>query len=910
MTDWLRTEFSDFQELLHSDELVEEPVDVRTFLHDPYYLGISTVSDLQATIIDKASQIFLKHTLVRLYGEERGTEIWLNENPLEIVAQCGKGSGKDFSSRCAFLYTIYKLHCIRDPLGYYGKAHGTYIDLLNLAVNAEQAERVFFDPLKNMMKRSPWFNEQGFECKRKEVEFHSRPIRLFSGNSESEAWEGLDLMLVVLDEIAAFKTEAQFKAAGVAHGDQSRLSAAGIYKMSKLSVMSRFPDVGKVLLLSFPRYKGDFIQERYEKSISEPRVLRIKAKTWEMNPVITREQLQPEYDRNPIDARARFECEPPEMIDAFFRDPMRVRACFEGFWKTIQDGEYEKQVLEENHELFPINDNGTFKKWFKPVDDHPRFIHVDLAQKRDKAALAMCHSPGVRRIQTSYDQYEELPVVKMDLIHYWEAQPGAEIDFENIREFIATLCRRFPVALVTFDRWQSVDMIQALNRRGIAADMHSVKTNDYDTLATCFYDGRFRGYFNNLLVEEELLKLQVLPNRKIDHPNTGCFVGETRIPLLDGTSKQISELDGQEVWVYSATPEGAIVPGKARGRKTKEVTELIDITLDNGATVRCTPEHRFMLKDGSYKEAQLLRPGIDRVMPIKLAWPVNGGYERITDHTGLRTLTHKMVAEATQRPLLEGEIVHHKNENKTDNQPENLEITTWNEHSYSHTTERHESDLEYRKKLSEGTIRFNKLDSTRAKRSASMKARGPEWYLAKARVAKTFRSDITIEKVIECINSEVEATNANSIARILDCGRNVIIRVLRENGYENLDELSSVLDNNHKVRHINRIILDEPVPVYDLEVDEWNNFALQAGIIVHNSKDLADALAGATWNAIQFADIEAEIDIDVIGGYDEDVHDLELEDALEDDRNDKRVIIDTLYAEGEDDESSFDFRML
>lgn len=518
--DWMRTSFEDFEDLLKNDDLVEEPVPVEVFLHDKKYLNIKLVSELQQTIIERASQIYLPHTLTELYGEEKATQIWEQETVSEIVAQCGKGSGKDFSSRCAFLYTIYKLHCLKDPLGYYGKAHGTYIDLLNLAVNAEQAERVFFQPLKNMMTGSEYFrNEVAFELKKKEVEFYDRPIRLFSGNSESEAWEGLDLMLVVLDEIAAFKTDSMLQ------GERAqRLSASAIYKMSKLSVMSRFPDVGKCILLSFPRFRDDFIQQRYAESAGEPKVYRLKAKTWDMNPLITRAQLEPEYVRNPIDARARFECEPPEMIDAFFRDPERVRACFQGKWVVSDEGtEDERRKLIEVPELNPINDNGTFKEWFKrnSGDDYPRFIHVDLGQVRDRAALAMCHVPGTRRIETGFGTYENLPVVKMDLIHSWEAGPGQEIDFAGIREFIALLCKKFPVSLVTFDQWQSVDMIQSLNRRGIYSEMQGVKIAHYDNLATCFYDGRFAGYFNHVLVEDELLKLQVLENRKIDHPSTG-----------------------------------------------------------------------------------------------------------------------------------------------------------------------------------------------------------------------------------------------------------------------------------------------------------------------------------------------------------------------------------------------------
>ena len=515
---WLATELDDFIDLLNEDELVEEPVDLDTFIYDKHYLGnakIKKISETQRLIIEQLSQVYKLPTLTKLYGEERAKEIW-SSTVHELVAMCGKGGGKDFSTRIGFAYACYKLHCLRDPIEYYGKAHGTYIDLLNIAVNADQANNVFFTPLTNLLKMSPYFVERGFEPRKSSLEFKSCPIRLHSGNSEAEAWEGLDLLLVVLDEIAAFKTDESFQKRNV--GGAQRLSASGIYRMSKASVMSRFPDLGKVILLSFPRYKGDFICQRYDEAAEESHVLRIKAPTWVMNPMITREMLEPEFKRNPIDAAQRFGCEPPEMVDAFFRDPAQVRRCFKGIWHEIGEGEDKKVVLRENPEIMPINEDGTLKPWFKAEDEHMRFIHVDLGLKRDRAALAMCHSPGTRKVEVEYGVHENLPVIKMDLIHYWEASPGQEIDFQKIREFIKLLARKFPVGLVTFDRWQSVDMQQILNKRGIPCDQHSVKKNDYDTLSTAFYDGRFTGYFHNELVEKELLKLQVLDNGKVDHP--------------------------------------------------------------------------------------------------------------------------------------------------------------------------------------------------------------------------------------------------------------------------------------------------------------------------------------------------------------------------------------------------------
>ena len=51
-----------------------------------------------------------------------------------------------------------------------------------------------------------------------------------------------------------------------------------------------------------------------------------------------------------------------------------------------------------------------------------------------------------------------------------------------------------------------------------------------------------------------------------------------------------------------------------------------------------------------------------------------------------------------------------------------------------------------------------------------------------------------------------------------------------------------------QIQHTLPITLDTPIPVYDLEVAEWHNFALSAGVFVHNSKDCADALAGVCYH--------------------------------------------------------------
>jgi hypothetical protein len=100
--------FNDFLEVLKDNPFEEEPVDVKTFVESPNYLGQPTLSDIQYDIVEAMSQIYRKEDLQDLYGTENGEKHFNKYTKNEIILQLGKGSGKDFVSTVACAYVVYR----------------------------------------------------------------------------------------------------------------------------------------------------------------------------------------------------------------------------------------------------------------------------------------------------------------------------------------------------------------------------------------------------------------------------------------------------------------------------------------------------------------------------------------------------------------------------------------------------------------------------------------------------------------------------------------------------------------------------------------------------------------------------------------------------------------------------------
>jgi len=520
--------FNDFLEVLKENQFDEIPVDAKTFVESADYLGQPELSLIQYEIVEAMSQIYRKEELQEIFGSVAGAQYFDKYTKNEIILQLGKGSGKDFVSTVACAYIVYKLLCLKDPARYYGKPSGDAIDIINVAINAQQAKNVFFKGFKTKIEKSPWFAGK-YNAKADSVEF-DKSITVYSGHSERESHEGLNLLLAVLDEISGFASE-------VGTGNEQGKTAENIYKAFRGSVDSRFPDLGKVVLLSFPRYPGDFISKRYEDVIAEketiekkhlfimnedlphndpnnqfeisweedtilsykvPKVLALKKPTWEVNPTRKIDDFKLAFYTDLGDAMMRFACTPTFASDAFFKQKDKLEKCM-----TLRN---------------PVDNFRRFDESFKPDPEKIYYIHADLAQKHDKCAVAIAHVDKWVNIQVIKDYQQVAPMVIVDAVAWWEPKAEGPVNLSEVKQWIINLRRQgFNIGVVSFDRWQSFDIQQELKAVGIKTDTVSVAKKHYEDLAMMVYEERVAIPRIPLLLEE-MSELKIMKNTRVDHP--------------------------------------------------------------------------------------------------------------------------------------------------------------------------------------------------------------------------------------------------------------------------------------------------------------------------------------------------------------------------------------------------------
>lgn len=208
--------------------------------------------------------------------------------------------------------------------------------------------------------------------------------------------------------------------------------------------------------------------------------------------------------------------------------------------------------------------------------------------------------------------------------------------------------------------------------------------------------------------------------------NMGCFTKDTEIKLADGRNLDFEDLiteqsEGKRHWTFAFNIEtNSIEIAEIKNpRLTFKNAELVEVILDNGQKIKCTPNHRFLLHDRTYKEAKDLVEG-DSLVPLyiqsydgkedknlkeyeQVYQPIKNDWQFIHRLSDEWNLNEKIYTKSR------GKIRHHIDFNKKNNNPNNITRVDWGEHwkiHYTMASWRHANDPIYVKKLAGGRKRF------------------------------------------------------------------------------------------------------------------------------------------------------------------------------------------------------------
>ncbi len=184
----------------------------------------------------------------------------------------------------------------------------------------------------------------------------------------------------------------------------------------------------------------------------------------------------------------------------------------------------------------------------------------------------------------------------------------------------------------------------------------------------------------------------------------GCLAMDTQVSLLDGRELSIREIEmemnnGRELWTYSCDPlTGEVVPGLISwAGVTQKSAKVLRLTLDNGETIVCTPDHKFPVYGKGFIRADELSNN-SSIIPLyrrkKDISPTKKlKYEEIFDNKNKKwVFTHRMINKNISLPewryneSCEDDFVltHHIDCNRFNNSPNNLCRMSWIDHSNFH----------------------------------------------------------------------------------------------------------------------------------------------------------------------------------------------------------------------------------
>ncbi len=447
----------------------------------------------------------------------------------ELVLVAGMRGGKTILAAIIGLWEADAAAALGNPAEYYGLAPGQKLFVVNVAKSEDQAKDTVFAAMEGFVENSPYY-QQLIEAKKfvkkkeNEYQYPDAKVILWSSHSNSGSLVGRTAKCVIFDELARF----QDSKTGVYSGKM-------VYDSLGRAVMT-LKEHGKKVSISSPLFEDDIIMSLYKKGMEGklPGTLVFKLATWELNPTLTREDLEPDFVKDPETAQRDFGADPPATDNPYFQFPERIDKC------VVENP--PPCTVEQEITTRMIRDTGELKEYvslrLSDLNFDPEQVYYafgDAATESDSYALAIGHGiPILQELQDDQGNVVQRMMQKpiVDLILEWEPDKKHRrpVDVLNVTAVLEQLAKTIAFRKVMFDRFNAPHQIQRLIELGIDAESKQF-SNDfqlklYDTLKGLVYTYNIEitRHVNGVPSEKhinQLKHIRLTAGKKITHKELG-----------------------------------------------------------------------------------------------------------------------------------------------------------------------------------------------------------------------------------------------------------------------------------------------------------------------------------------------------------------------------------------------------
>lgn len=365
---------------------------------------------------------------------------------------------------------------------------------------------------------------------------------------------------------------------------------------------------------------------------------------------------------------------------------------------------------------------------------------------------------------------------------------------------------KFLAAVEADDDWSTVAV----------TDGRVVETMPAATIMKAICDGTWFCGDPGLQFEDTINDWHTCPNTAPINASNPCFTGDTLVDTSEGRIPiaRLAEMAsfGAELpmaFAFDLVSGQPVLRQINRAWMTKRVKSLATVTTDKGLSFTCTPDHKFLTYDGRYVPASELTAGT-RLRKINRHVYADGRAKLILPGKSNAAWQHRWMWEQANGPIPVGMEVHHSNDDKSDDRLKNFELLPSGEHQSIHFAgDRNPRYMDRDVDLIVATYEALESRMGRIPSSAS-------W------------------------NRHVQANGLTG--RLPQFSGNA----RKHNGQTWGEFVEWIVDQqaavNDKVASVTLVEADEPVPVYDLEVEGTHNFAVACvasthSIVVHNCSE-------------------------------------------------------------------------